>query len=161
MEALLRWYDPELGHIPPDRFIPFAEDCGLINDIGVWVLRKACAQARQWNESHELLLRVAVNISPIHISTGGFVDMVRGVIAETGIDPHLLEIEITEMSMLDYTEDLIDTIKQLRELGITISLDDFGTGYSSLNYLKNSQWMCLKLIVPLSVISYLKSQESL
>jgi len=136
MEALLRWYDPELGHIPPDRFIPFAEDCGLINDIGVWVLRKACAQARQWNESHDLSLRVAVNISPIHISTGGFVDMVRSVIAETGIDPNLLEIEITEMSMLDYTEDLIDTIKQLRELGITISLDDFGTGYSSLNYLK-------------------------
>lgn len=144
MEALLRWYDPELGHIPPDRFIPFAEDCGLINDIGVWVYVKACAQARLWNESHELSLRVAVNISPIHISIGGFVDMVRGVIAETGIDPNLLEIEITEMSMLDYTEDLIDTIKQLRALGITISLDDFGTGYSSLNYLKNSRWMCLK-----------------
>lgn len=145
MEALLRWYDPELGHIPPDRFIPFAEDCGLINDIGVWVLRKACAQARQWNESHDLSLRVAVNISPIHISTGGFVDMVRSVIAETGIDPNLLEIEITEMSMLDYTEDLIDTIKQLRELGITISLDDFGTGYSSLNYLKKFPVDVLKI----------------
>ncbi|MED3798310.1 EAL domain-containing protein [Lysinibacillus capsici] len=145
MEALLRWYDPELGHIPPDRFIPFAEDCGLINDIGVWVLRKACAQARQWNESHDLSLRVAVNISPIHISTGGFVDMVRSVVAETGIDPNLLEIEITEMSMLDYTEDLIDTIKQLRELGITISLDDFGTGYSSLNYLKKFPVDVLKI----------------
>lgn len=145
MEALLRWYDPELGHIPPDRFIPFAEDCGLINDIGVWVLRKACAQARLWNESHELSLRVAVNISPIHISIGGFVDMVRGVIAETGIDPNLLEIEITEMSMLDYTEDLIDTIKQLRALGITISLDDFGTGYSSLNYLKKFPVDVLKI----------------
>lgn len=145
MEALLRWYDPELGHIPPDRFIPFAEDCGLINDIGVWVLRKACAQARQWNELHDLSLRVAVNISPIHISTGGFVDMVRSVIAETGIDPNLLEIEITEMSMLDYTEDLIDTIKQLRELGITISLDDFGTGYSSLNYLKKFPVDVLKI----------------
>lgn len=145
MEALLRWYDPVLGHIPPDRFIPFAEDCGLINDIGVWVLRKACAQARQWNEAHELSLRVAVNISPIHISTGGFVDMVRSVIAETGIDPNLLEIEITEMSMLDYTEDLIDTIKQLRELGITISLDDFGTGYSSLNYLKKFPVDVLKI----------------
>jgi len=141
----LRWYDPVLGHIPPDRFIPFAEDCGLINDIGVWVLRKACAQARQWNEAHELSLRVAVNISPIHISTGGFVDMVRSVIAETGIDPNLLEIEITEMSMLDYTEDLIDTIKQLRELGITISLDDFGTGYSSLNYLKKFPVDVLKI----------------
>ncbi|WP_230874961.1 putative bifunctional diguanylate cyclase/phosphodiesterase [Lysinibacillus cavernae] len=145
MEALLRWYDPELGHIPPDRFIPFAEECGLINDIGVWVLRKACAQARLWNESHELSLRVAVNISPIHISTTGFVEMVRHVIAETGIDPHLLEIEITEMSMLDYTEDLIETINQLRALGITISLDDFGTGYSSLNYLKKFPVDVLKI----------------
>lgn len=130
MEALLRWYDPELGHMPPDRFIPFAEECGLINDIGVWVLRKASAQARTWNEVHNLSLRVAVNISPIHISTSGFVEMVHEVIAETKIDPHFLEIEITEMSMLDYTEDLLNTIKQLRALGITISLDDFGTGYT-------------------------------
>lgn len=145
MEALLRWYDPELGHIPPDRFIPFAEECGLINDIGVWVLGKACAQAKLWNKSHNLRLRVAVNISPIHISTSGFVDMVKGVIAETGIDPHLLEIEITEMSMLDYTEDLINTINQLRALGITISLDDFGTGYSSLNYLKKFPVDVLKI----------------
>ncbi len=145
MEALLRWYDPELGHIPPDRFIPFAEECGLINDIGVWVLGKASAQAKLWNESHNLRLRVAVNISPIHISTSGFVEMVKDVIAETGIDPQLLEIEITEMSMLDYTEDLINTINQLRALGITISLDDFGTGYSSLNYLKKFPVDVLKI----------------
>lgn len=145
MEALLRWYDPELGHVPPDRFIPFAEECGLINDIGVWVLRKACAQARFWNQEYSLSLRVAVNISPIHISTHGFVDMVRKIITETAIDPHLLEIEITEMSMLDYTEELINTIKQLRALGITISLDDFGTGYSSLNYLKKFPVDVLKI----------------
>jgi len=145
MEALLRWYDPELGHMPPDRFIPFAEECGLINDIGVWVLRKASAQARTWNAVHNLNLRVAVNISPIHISTTGFVEMVHEVIAETKIDPHFLEIEITEMSMLDYTEDLINTIKQLRALGITISLDDFGTGYSSLNYLKTFPVDVLKI----------------
>ncbi|MFJ5563119.1 putative bifunctional diguanylate cyclase/phosphodiesterase [Lysinibacillus xylanilyticus] len=145
MEALLRWHDPELGHMPPDRFIPFAEQCGLINDIGVWVLRKASAQARTWNEVHNLNLRVAVNISPIHISTTGFVEMVQEVIAETKLDPHFLEIEITEMSMLDYTEDLINTIKQLRALGITISLDDFGTGYSSLNYLKTFPVDVLKI----------------
>ncbi|OXS72684.1 GGDEF domain-containing protein [Lysinibacillus sp. KCTC 33748] len=145
MEALLRWHDPVLGHIPPDHFIPFAEECGLINDIGVWVLRKASAQARAWNEVHNLNLRVAVNISPIHISTTGFVEMVHEVIAETKIDPHLLEIEITEMSMLDYTEDLINTIEQLRSLGITISLDDFGTGYSSLNYLKKFPVDVLKI----------------
>ncbi len=145
MEALLRWHDPELGYMPPDRFIPFAEQCGLINDIGVWVLRKACAQARTWNDVHNLNLRVAVNISPIHISATGFVEMVHEVIAETTLDPHFLEIEITEMSMLDYTEDLINTIKQLRALGITIALDDFGTGYSSLNYLKTFPVDVLKI----------------
>ncbi|MEB2279457.1 EAL domain-containing protein [Lysinibacillus xylanilyticus] len=145
MEALLRWHDPELGYMPPDRFIPFAEQCGLINDIGVWVLRKASAQARTWNEVHNSNLRVAVNISPIHISTSGFVEMVLEVMAETKIDPQFLEIEITEMSMLDYTEDLINTIKQLRALGITISLDDFGTGYSSLNYLKTFPVDVLKI----------------
>lgn len=145
MEALLRWHDPVLGHIPPDHFIPFAEECGLINDIGVWVLRKATAQARAWNEVHNLNLRVAVNISPIHISTTGFVKMVSEIMTETKIDPHLLEIEITEMSMLDYTEDLLNTINQLRALGITISLDDFGTGYSSLNYLKTFPVDVLKI----------------
>lgn len=145
MEALLRWYDPELGHMSPDRFIPFAEECGLINDIGIWVLRKASAQARTWNAIHNSNLRVAVNISPIHISTSGFVDMVQEVIAETKINPHFLEIEITEMSMLDYTEDLLNTINQLRALGITISIDDFGTGYSSLNYLKTFPVDVLKI----------------
>ncbi len=145
MEALLRWYDPELGQMPPDRFIPFAEECGLINDIGVWVLHKACAQVCAWNKTFHSNLSVAVNISPIHISTPGFVEMVRDVIAATKIDPHLLEIEITEMSMLDYTEDLINTIEQLRALGITIALDDFGTGYSSLNYLKKFPVDVLKI----------------
>lgn len=145
MEALLRWYDSELGQMPPDRFIPFAEECGLINDIGVWVLHKACAQVCAWNKTFHLNLRVAVNISPIHISTPGFVEMVREVIAETNIDPHFLEIEITEMSMLDYTEELINTIEELRALGITIALDDFGTGYSSLNYLKKFPVDVLKI----------------
>lgn len=145
MEALLRWYDPELGHIAPDRFIPFAEECGLINDIGVWVLRKATLQAHFWNNTYGLNLQVAVNISPIHISTDGFVDMVRDVIAETKIDPTNLEIEITEMSMLDYTQELIHTITALKSLGITISLDDFGTGYASLNYLKEFPVDVLKI----------------
>lgn len=145
MEALLRWVDPELGNMPPDRFIPFAEECGLINDIGVWVLRKASNQAHLWNKTYGLNLQIAVNISPIHISTEGFVDMVRDVIAETKIDPKTLEIEITEMSMLDYTEKLIQTIVELKSLGITISIDDFGTGYSSLNYLKKFPVDVLKI----------------
>lgn len=145
MEALLRWYDSELGQMSPDRFIPFAEECGLINDIGVWVLRKACTQAYFWNEKYGLNLQVAVNISPIHISTDGFVEMVREILAETNINPHMLEIEITEMSMLDYTEKLIETISELKSLGITISIDDFGTGYASLNYLKKFPVDVLKI----------------
>ncbi|MFJ7952817.1 putative bifunctional diguanylate cyclase/phosphodiesterase [Lysinibacillus sp. NPDC096418] len=145
MEALLRWYDSDLGHLPPDRFIPFAEECGLINDIGVWVLRKASIQTHHWNKVYGLNLQVAVNISPIHISADGFVDMVRDVIAETKIDPSTLEIEITEMSMLDYTEKLIQTIGELKALGITISIDDFGTGYASLNYLKKFPVDVLKI----------------
>ncbi|MEG0450106.1 MAG: EAL domain-containing protein [Lysinibacillus sp.] len=145
MEALLRWTDPDFGPMSPDRFIPFAEECGLINDIGVWVLRKACLQTRTWNEQYQLNLRVAVNISPIHISTTGFVDMVHNVLLETGVDPTHLEIEITEMSMLDYTEELIHTIKCIKALGITISLDDFGTGYSSLSYLKKFPVDALKI----------------
>lgn len=145
MEALLRWYDPELGHLPPERFIPFAEECGLINDIGVWVLRKASTQAHLWNKEYGLNLKIAVNISPIHISTDGFVDMVRDVIVETNINPSTLEIEITEMSMLDYTEKLIQTIGELKALGITISIDDFGTGYASLNYLKDFPVDVLKI----------------
>ena len=145
MEALLRWYDPELGHIPPDRFIPFAEECGLINKIGVWALRKASSQAHFWNKTYGLNLQVAVNISPIHISTDGFVEMVRSVLEETKINPTNLEIEITEMSMLDYTDRLIKTIVELKSLGITISIDDFGTGYASLNYLKKFPVDVLKI----------------
>ena len=145
MEALLRWYDPELGHMPPDRFIPFAEECGLIKDIGVWVLRTASAQTHTWNKLYGLNLQVAVNISPIHINAEGFVDMVREVLVETKIDPSALEIEITEMSMLDYTENLIQTIEELKSLGITISIDDFGTGYASLGYLKKFPVDVLKI----------------
>lgn len=145
MEALLRWHDPELGHIPPDRFIPFAEECGLINKIGVWALRKASSQTHFWNKTYGLNLQVAVNISPIHISTDGFVEMVRGVLEETKIDPTNLEIEITEMSMLDYTDGLIKTIVELKSLGITISIDDFGSGYASLSYLKKFPVDVLKI----------------
>ena len=145
MEALLRWHDHELGHIAPDRFIPFAEECGLINDIGEWVLREATTQTHYWNTRYGLNLQVAVNISPIHISTDCFVERVRSIIAETKIDPRNLEIEITEMSMLDYTQELIHTINALKSQGITISLDDFGRGYASLNYLKNFPVDVLKI----------------
>lgn len=145
MEALLRWTDDELGVVPPLRFIPIAEQCGLINDIGVWVLRKASAQMKAWNDQYGTDYHVAVNISPIHLCSKGFIEMLEGVIKESGIQPKHLEIEITEMSLMDYSDELMETIKRIRELGVAISIDDFGTGYSSLSYLKNFPVNTLKI----------------
>ncbi|CEA05185.1 Cyclic di-GMP phosphodiesterase Gmr [Metalysinibacillus saudimassiliensis] len=145
MEALLRWHDEDLGEVYPDTFIPFAEECGLIGDIGVWVLDKATRQVRAWNEKYGTSLHVAVNISPMHLTQENFVASVQATIDEVGLRPQELEIEITEMTMLDYTEDLIQTITSLRELGIAISIDDFGTGYSSLSYLKKFPIDALKI----------------
>lgn len=145
MEALLRWHDEDLGQVYPDTFIPFAEECGLIGDIGVWVLDKATRQVKAWNEQYGTSLHVAVNISPMHLTQENFVASVQATIDEVGLRPQELEIEITEMTMLDYTEDLIQTITSLRELGIAISIDDFGTGYSSLSYLKKFPIDALKI----------------
>ena len=145
MEALLRWHDEDLGHVYPDTFIPFAEECGLIGDIGVWVLNKATRQVRAWNEQYGTSLHVAVNISPRHLMQQNFVATVKATIDEVGLKPQELEIEITEMTMLDYTEELITTITSLRNLGIAISIDDFGTGYSSLSYLKKFPIDALKI----------------
>ena len=145
MEALLRWHDEDLGQVYPDTFIPFAEECGLIGDIGVWVLDKATRQVKAWNEKYGTSLHVAVNISPMHLTQENFVASVQATIDEVGLRPQELEIEITEMTMLDYTEDLIQTITSLRELGIAISIDDFGTGYSSLSYLKKFPIDALKI----------------
>lgn len=145
MEALIRWYDDDFGYIPPDQFIPFAEQCGLISDIGEWVLRQAVLQMKHWNETYTTKLRVAVNISPIHISEDSFIPRLKDIIAETAIQPQYLEIEITEMSMMDYTDKLINSIKEMKEMGITISIDDFGTGYSSLSYLRNFPIDTLKI----------------
>lgn len=136
MEALLRWNDSELGNVPPNRFIPFAEKCGLISEIGEWVLRKTAVQMKTWKAKYHLDLRVSINISPLHIAEKSFVPRLIEIIEETGADPNSLDIEITEMSMVDYNEELIIKINQMKEMGITISIDDFGTGYSSLSYLK-------------------------
>ncbi|WP_449441560.1 putative bifunctional diguanylate cyclase/phosphodiesterase [Ureibacillus acetophenoni] len=145
MEALLRWKDPELGFIPPDQFIPFAEDCNLISEIGEWVLRNALHQINKWNEKYKVDLKVAVNISPIHFQEANFIERLQSIIQETKVDPKNLEIEITEMSMMNYNQHLIDKIKSIKQLGITISVDDFGTGYSSLGYLKEFPVDALKI----------------
>ncbi|MEG0472093.1 MAG: EAL domain-containing protein [Solibacillus sp.] len=136
MEALIRWFDPELGYISPDKFIPLAEERGLIGLIGEWTLISACLQIEKWNQQFNTQLRVAVNISATHFSQPSFVQRIHQILEETGVNPNNLELEITENSMLNHTEASITALQQLKELGITIAFDDFGTGYSSFSYLK-------------------------
>lgn len=145
MEALLRWYDEELGHISPNQFIPMAEDCGLIVEIGEWVLRNVALQINQWKMEYEFPFRVAVNISPIHFQEANFIQRLKKIIEETEVDPKHLEIEITEMSMMNFNEDSLNKITEIKNLGITISIDDFGSGYSSLSYLKQFPVDSLKI----------------
>lgn len=135
VEALVRWQHPERGLVPPDRFIPLAEDIGLIGQIGEWVLNTACAQARRW-ELQGRPLRVAVNLSGQQVSKGDLFDTVESALQRSGLSPHLLELEITEGHILKGVEGCILTLRRVKTLGVTLAIDDFGTGYSSLNYLK-------------------------
>ncbi len=134
-EALLRWRSPE-GLIPPDRFIPLAEESGLIVPIGRWVLQQACRQAKAWHDSGLGQPVVAINISPRQFQHPEFMTSVREALIATGIDPHFIELEITEGAMMDDAEATIAKMAELRSLGLHLAIDDFGTGYSSLAYLK-------------------------
>ncbi|ANU21862.1 hypothetical protein BCM40_00290 [Planococcus donghaensis] len=136
-EALIRWIHPEWGVIPPDRFIPIAEETGLIIPIGEWVLRTACKQAVEWNDTYGRPFHIAVNLSIKQFVNSDIVDTVERVLQETGLDPNILELELTESVFLENTESMIITMNKLKDLGIRISIDDFGTGYSSLSYLKD------------------------
>jgi EAL domain-containing protein (putative c-di-GMP-specific phosphodiesterase class I) len=136
VEALVRWQHPERGLVLPAEFIPVAEETGLIVPLGEWVLRTACAQNKAWQEAGLPPMRVAVNLSARQFQQRSLRDTVAQVLEETGLDPHLLELEITEsvaMQDLDFT---ITMLRNLREMGVQIAIDDFGTGYSSLAYLK-------------------------
>jgi len=134
-EALLRWNDPARGQVPPMQFIPLAEDTGLIVDIGEWVLREACRQAKSWLAAGLGPLTVAVNLSPRQFRQKNLVSMVAAILAETALPPELLELEITESTVMHRTEEAVSGLRALHKLGVQISLDDFGTGYSSLAYL--------------------------
>jgi diguanylate cyclase (GGDEF)-like protein len=136
MEALIRWQHPELGMISPGFFIPLAEESGLIVSIGEWVLRAACRDARRWHQRFGLPLRVGVNLSPLQLRQPKFVELVASIVNESGIDPHLLDLEITESISVKSIPNLLDTLHRLRGLGCGISIDDFGTGQSSLDYIK-------------------------
>jgi diguanylate cyclase (GGDEF)-like protein len=130
-EALVRWWHPSEGEIPPTTFIPIAEETGLIVPLGEWILKSACAYATTWPEDTKL----AVNLSPAQFKTQDVLGLVRRVLNETGLEPHRLELEITEGIILQNTESVIETLTRLDQLGVSIAMDDFGTGYSSLSYL--------------------------
>ncbi len=144
-EALLRWRHPELGNIPPDRFIPLAEDTGLIIEIGEWVLREACLQAGRWIEAGLALDSIAVNVAGPQIQRSDFTATVQRVLDETGLPPERLELEVTEGFIMGQAESSISVLETLSRLGVNLSIDDFGTGYSSLAYLKRLPIDKLKL----------------
>ena len=135
-EALIRWQHPEHGMIPPDKFIPLAEDNGMIIPMGEWVLKKACQQMRAWLDMGRPMERISVNVSGQQVQRGELVSCVERVLRETGLAPSHLELEITESFIMQQTDKVIKTLESLSQLGVIMSIDDFGTGYSSLSYLK-------------------------
>jgi diguanylate cyclase (GGDEF)-like protein len=135
-EALLRWCDPELGSVSPELFIPVAEETGLINGIGEWVIREVCLQGRRWLEQNRPPLSLAVNLSVHQLRQGDIVQKVEKLLAETGYPPGQLSFEVTESAIMERETDALEVLNRLRRMGLHLSIDDFGTGYSSLAHLQ-------------------------
>jgi diguanylate cyclase (GGDEF)-like protein/PAS domain S-box-containing protein len=144
VEALLRWQHPTLGLVSPERFIPVAEETGLIVPIGEWVMRTACKRISDWR-AQGIDLPVAVNLSACQFRQRNLAQTINGILSETGVPPQFLEIEITESDVMEDAESAIATLDELKARGISISVDDFGTGYSSLSYLKRFPLDVLKI----------------
>ena len=144
VEALVRWQHPTKGKIPPNHFIPIAEESGLIIPLGLVVLKKACQEMKQWQQLTGKMIGVAVNVSLSQLYQENFLDEVRKVLQETEYDPKYLQLEITESMTIEATQ-LIPILRELKQLGIAIAIDDFGTGYSSLSYLTDFPIDCLKI----------------
>jgi diguanylate cyclase (GGDEF)-like protein/PAS domain S-box-containing protein len=144
-EALVRWIDPDKGMIGPGEFIPVAEETGLIQDIGNYVLRKACFQNKEWQDKGYEPIRVAVNVSPQQFKSADIMDRVIDALNSSGLHPRWLELEITESMLMDNIEDMIAKMQEMRDLGCGLSIDDFGTGYSSLSYLGRFPITTLKI----------------
>ena len=140
-EALLRWDRQSRGFVSPDKFIPIAEESGLIVGIGDWVLRRACEEAATWPDD----LRIAVNVSPVQFRGKHLLASVVGTLAATGLEPARLELEITETALLRNTHETLCILTELREIGVRLSMDDFGTGYSSLGYFRSFQFDKVKI----------------
>jgi len=144
-EALVRWQDPENGLVPPGQFIPIAEEAGLIISLGEWVLNEACRQGKQWLDQGLAKITIAVNVSPKQFQGSSMVAVVKNALRKTGFPADLLELELTEGSLMAHQEESIKVLGELRALGVRLAMDDFGTGYSSLAYLKRFPLDVLKI----------------
>jgi diguanylate cyclase (GGDEF)-like protein len=144
VEALVRWRHPERGIVPPNDFIPIAEETGLIDGVGAWVLQEACRQAVEWAEAG-IHLSMSVNVSARQLRNDAFVEQVREVLAATGVDPSMLILEVTETALMDDPDAVARRLHELKRSGLHIAIDDFGTGYSSLAYLRQFPVDCLKI----------------
>ncbi len=144
MEALVRWDHPELGKIPPLKFIPIAEEIGLIVPLGEWILKEGCRQAVAWQKQGYPSLKLSINLSVTQFYQPDLVEIIAGTVEETGIEPHCLELEVTESAFVNL-EKAVMIMKEIRELGVQTSIDDFGTGYSSLSYIKELPIDTLKI----------------
>jgi diguanylate cyclase (GGDEF)-like protein/PAS domain S-box-containing protein len=145
VEALIRWQQPERGLVPPAQFVPVAEDCGLIIQIGRWVLREACWQMRAWQDAGLPLLPLAVNVSAVEFRDESFVEGLRAILSETGLQARYLELELTEGVLMEHAESTAAVLQQLKMMGVHLVVDDFGTGYSSLSYLQQFPIDVLKI----------------
>lgn len=137
VEALMRWQHPKLGLVMPGRFIPVAEEAGLINDLGEWALFEACRQGQVWAEAGQASLTISVNVAATQLRDAGFVGTVRQALAASGLAPQRLMLEMTESMLMSNAEHTLALLREIKSAGIRLSLDDFGTGYSSFSYLKN------------------------
>ncbi|MEM9947406.1 MAG: EAL domain-containing protein [Cyanobacteria bacterium P01_D01_bin.36] len=144
-EALIRWRHPEHGYISPAKFVPLAEETGLIVDIGQWVLETACMQAKRWLMQNWGMKYVSINLSSVQFNQKNLIDCIKNTLASTGLAPHNLELEVTETALMQDAESAIEILSELKALGIRIAVDDFGTGYSSLSYLKQLPIDTLKI----------------
>lgn len=145
VEALVRWNHPIRGNISPTQFVPMAEEIGLINELGEWLINRACQQAKAWNTSGLAPIRVAINLSPIQFQGAPLVEMIRSALLDNWIQPSQLEVEVTETLLLEDTSLVLRTLQGIRNLGVRVALDDFGTGYSSLSYLTRFPFNTLKI----------------
>src|ERR1700687_466394 len=145
VEALIRWQQPDRELVPPAQFVPIAEDCGLIIQIGRWVLYEACRQAREWQDAGLPFKRVSINVSAVEFRDKSFVESVRAILSETGLEAQYLDLELTEGVLMEDAESTAAVLQELKAMGVHLAVDDFGTGFSSLSYLQQFPIDVLKI----------------